>query len=67
MATLSIEYARRPDRCPDDMTSESDELAEMRNINMELRIEIEACYQKIEELERHHSQHHADIFAEAAP
>ena len=65
MATLSIEYARNPGRAPDGMLTDSDALASLRRINVELRIEIETCYQKIEELERGHRQH-KDIFEEAA-
>ena len=66
MTCLSIEYARNPDRAPDGMmTNESATLAYLRRTNVELRIEIETCYQKIEELERGHRQH-KDIFEEAA-
>ena len=64
MTCLAIEYARNPDRAPDGILTDSDALAYLRRTNMELRIEIEACYQKIEELEREHRQH-KDIFEEA--
>ena len=66
MTCLAIEYARDPDRAPDGMlTNESATLAYLRRMNWELRIEIETCYQKIEELERDHRQHR-DIFEEPA-
>jgi len=63
MGILSIEFNRRPDRAPDDMLTDSDALAYLRQVNIELRIEIEACYQRIDELEREHRQH-KDIFEE---
>ena len=64
MPIFAIEYASDPRRVPDNAMHESDELVAMRKLNMELRIEIEACYQRIEELERDH-RIHADIFEEA--
>ena len=64
MTCLAIEFASDPDRVPDGMMNDSDALAYLRRTNVELRIEIETCYQKIEELERGHRQH-KDIFEEA--
>ena len=65
MTCLAIEFARDPDRAPDGMLTDSDSLAYLRRTNWELRIEIETCYQKIEELEREHRQH-KDIFEECS-
>ena len=67
MPIFAIEYASDPRRVPDNAMHESDELVAMRKLNIELRIEIEACYQRIDELEREHRQHgigRKDIFEE---
>lgn len=61
MPIFAIEYASDPSRAPDNAMHESDELVAMRKLNIELRIEIEACYQRIDELEREHHRER-DVF-----
>ena len=48
MPTLSIEFASDPNRAPDNAITNADLLRDV----LELRTEIEACYERIDQLEK---------------